>query len=415
MKSKLLLLVFAILGLGMFTVSCSKDDDSPETPKVECTISLELPMNLDKPTLSGVEALLTNVKSGDVVKVANFMVEDAKYKAKVVIPEGTYNIQVQSGIQYLITDNTKVNGQVKSIREGITINAAKPLVDMVLSFFKTKEGFVIEEIFFAGTLTPEGKQYLSDQYIKITNNSSKRLYADGLAVVESGFLTVSKFSYTPDIMSQAMAIQAMYCIPGKGNDVPVEPGKSLVLAINALDHKSTNANSINLLNADFEFYDVSNNPKFQDSDNEKVTNLDKWYCYTNTFYNFHTQGFNAIALAKPEVDSSTYRKEYKYKASYVMEIGGVAYPMSRDFYTMPNSWIVDAVNLSNESQFKWIVTDPSLDAGWSYCGKVWADKNRYGKAVRRKVEKVDNGRIIFKDTNNSSEDFEAEVKPSLMK
>ena len=30
----------------------------------------------------------------------------------------------------------------------------------------------------------------------------------------------------------------------------------------------------------------------------------------------------------------------------------------------------------------------------------------------RKVHKVINGRIIYKDTNNSSEDFEPEAKPT---
>jgi hypothetical protein len=76
---------------------------------------------------------------------------------------------------------------------------------------------------------------------------------------------------------------------------------------------------------------------------------------------------------------------------------------------------MDAVNLSVESVFEWILVAPSLDMGWSYCGKVDSDASRYSKAVRRKVLSTNpDGRVILKDNNNSTVDFEPEVRPSLM-
>ena len=43
------------------------------------------------------------------------------------------------------------------------------------------------------------------------------------------------------------------------------------------------------------------------------------------------------------------------------------------------------------------------------------DKTRYGKSVRRKVLSENNGKPIFKDTNNSTEDFEILTTPTLKK
>lgn len=98
-------------------------------------------------------------------------------------------------------------------------------VNIKLFLFNSKADFVIEEVYFAGSTTPEGKQYLADQYIKIYNNSDSVLYADGLVILESAFKTSQKYDYTPDVMSQAMVVQSVYAIPGNGKDYPIQPGE----------------------------------------------------------------------------------------------------------------------------------------------------------------------------------------------
>ena len=87
----------------------------------------------------------------------------------------------------------------------------------------------------------------------------------------------------------------------------------------------------------------------------------------------------------------------------------------RSAYKIPNTWIIDAVNLSGKGIFKWLVTSPSLDSGWTYCSEGMHDKNRYGKSVRRKVLSQNNGKTVFKDTNNSTDDFEILTTPTLKK
>ena len=82
--------------------------------------------------------------------------------------------------------------------------------------------------------------------------------------------------------------------------------------------------------------------------------------------------------------------------------------MDGEGFKIPNDWIIDGVNLSVADSWQWNVLSPSIDAGWTHCGSVDRDQNRYGKAVVRKKE---NGKWI--DTNNSTNDFNADAKPSL--
>ena len=84
--------------------------------------------------------------------------------------------------------------------------------------------------------------------------------------------------------------------------------------------------------------------------------------------------------------------------------------MTGSSYRLPNSWILDAVNMSVPALFQWIVTSPTLDKGYTYCADFGWDDSRYGKSVRRKVASMDQGRAILQDTNNSTDDFEPRAK-----
>ena len=187
----------------------------------------------------------------------------------------------------------------------------------------------------------------------------------------------------------------------------IQPGESLLICDKAIDHREANSNSFDLSNADFEWYD--DRDKNPDIDNPQVTNLDKIYSSSLTTWSLHNQGLCAYAIARLQVNKETFLKDYRYHADYIF-----INPMTIDRYQVPNAWIIDAVNISNKAQYAWNVVDASLDMGFTYCGEVALDKNRYNKSVRRKVlSTTPDGRKILKDTNNSTEDFEAKATPSL--
>lgn len=327
------------------------------------------------------------------------------------MPEGTYNVAISGDLSFT-KDGIAGSSKINQKSENVSVKSGNAQVKLAVNTFNAKGGFVISEIFFTGTLTPEGKQYSDDQYFILSNNSDVTLYADSIAVLESKFLTITKYDYNPDIMNEAMTVDAIYMIPGKGTEVAVEPGKSLVLALNAKNHTEANSASFDLSKADYEFYDESSNPRFTDDDNASVPNLDKWYCSSLTYFSLHNRGFKTYAIARMHGDKEKYLKENTYDASYVMEVKGNAYQMTaKNCIKVPNSWILDAVNLSIASMWQWNLVSANLDAGWAHCGQVDKDENRYGKSVIRKKDA--DGKWV--DTNNSTNDFESDATVSFLK
>ncbi len=410
MKKLILKSIMLMLTAAMCLTSCSSDDPIPVIPTA--TVTLEIPANLENTVLTNAVATLTNVQTKQAYTVeGSFFVKNGNdYKIMLEnLEAGTYNIAVNGHLDFTLNG---VAGQkdFEVSSENVVLSTTATSMKMTVSTFTAQGGFVISEIFFTGTSTSEGKSYSGDQYIIITNNSDVTLYADSIAVLESAFLTTTKEDYTPDIMSTHFSVQACYMIPGTGRSVPVEPGESLTLAINAIDHTTEQPNSINLTGADFEFFDETSNPNFTDPDGE-APNLDKWYCYTATIYQFHSRGFNSMAIAKMQTSKEDWLENYVYDATYMFVFGDFSKEMTKKgIYKVPNEWILDGVNLSVESVREWNVLDASIDAGWTYCGKVDRDETRFNKSVIRKQDA--NGKYI--DTNNSTNDFTPEAPASLL-
>lgn len=275
--------------------------------------------------------------------------------------------------------------------------------------------FLIEEIFFTGNVIESTGKVDSknpNQYYKITNNTDEVLYADGLAIMESKINSVLTYTYPVDIRPTHTGVQTVYLIPGDGDDVPVEPHGSLLIANNAQNYLTANPNlGMDLSVADFEWYDESTNA-VKDVDNPEVPNLDRWYTYSASFTYLHDRGFtgHAIAFFPPTLTVDEFLENYKWEGTYINHtaVGDFEMNISKA-YKIPNSWVLDAVNLSVEEVFYTLSFDTSLDAGWTHCGSIDRDPNRYGKSVRRKADA--NGRLV--DTNNSTADFTPDATPSV--
>jgi hypothetical protein len=411
MKMKYLSLLVLIAGVISLS-SCKSDYEIKQTAVTLTNSSIA---GVENPSITNLVYSFKNVSTGKVVTSTEL--QKSSTGSQYSLPEGLYNISAEGDITY--TDSGKtLTAKVKGYKESVQFTGESAAVALDLFLYYDNAGFVISEVQFAGTKTPEGKAYLGDQYIKIYNNSDSVLYADGLLILESQYTTTSKYDYTPDVISQAMTVAAIYAVPGSGKEHPVNPGESLLISDRAIDHTQINTNSYNLSKSDFEWYDVSSVASQQDTDNPAVPNLDKIYCYTKSYWNLNNQGTKSYAIARLDksVDKASFLANYKYDGTYVNHLPTGDYTIAVSAYKIPNSWIIDAVNVSIKSTFQWIVTDPSLDLGWTYCSEVAADVNRYGKSVRRKVlSTTPDGRQILKDSNNSTIDFEAEAVPSLKK
>ena len=322
----------------------------------------------------------------------------------VTLPLGYYDLSVTAK-----GDGKPIRAYLRGVK--VTKDCT---VEMIANF--VQEGnvdFVLAEIFFAGTITPEGKRYNGDKYFVIFNNAPDTLAADGLILIESELNSVQKYTLENDFRDTYFAVDAMYRIPGDGSTYRVAPGEALLIADNAMDHRAANANSFDLSKADFEWYDVSSSAGATDVDNPDVTNMDKLYCYTYTIWVPHNQGHKSFGLARfPEsMTSEQYFSDDTYLLQFNYELVTAAgtFSQSKKAYVLPNEWIVDAVNMAPSETFQWLPVSDRLDAGYTYVAPTGSDNTRFGKAVRRKAAGWINHHLVLQDTNNSTDDFETAV------
>ena len=392
---------FLAVALGLVLLNaCKKDDDAINSivGTRNLTLQLQKPYNVTDIQYGTITLTLTELNRNE--KVERVFTNLSQNELTLPLLMGSYEVHIAATVTYTINGET-VAGEMSAFVNKVDLlnNSSFPIS---LSIKAKGNDFIIEEIFFAGTATPEGKQSFGDQYIKLYNPTDRVLYADGLVLADSEFLTVTKRDYTPNIMAEAFTAGSMVQIPGTGTQYPVQPGKSIVIAEQGINHKENNPNSIDLSKADFEnFYP----PRVKDVDGVGVTNN----INLHGIFIFNNRGNRSYVIARfPEgTTTTTLQYDYEYKVGTRL--------MQRQALKIPNNWIVDAVNLSTKTGFEWIVTSSSLDSGWAYVANDEKDTSRYGKSVRRKVLSEKNGKPIFKDTNDSTEDFEILTTPTLKK
>lgn len=406
MTTRILYLI--LLSLVLILNSCDdKLGDVASSAMLPAHLNITMPTDLD-----GVATGELSDETFEVKNVTTGRVETFTSRNDVKLKPGLYDVTYNAVITVVDDKGKTVTRNLQAFAQGVEISAENSTINLNTYVYVPTDDFIISEIFFAGTLRPTGNQYYGDDYIKIYNNTDHVLYADGLTFLESKFLTTQKYNYRPNVMASAFTVQAIYTIPGSGTDYPVMPGEELILCDTGIDHRVANENSFDLSNADFEWFDVSTSPSHLDIDSPTMPNLDKWYCYTQSFFLLHNRGFKAWALARIPIDKEEYLAQYMYRYNYEVIVEAGTYPMSQQAYKIPNEWIVDAVNCSVESEYAWNVVHSSLDRGYAYCGTMDHDKTRYFHSVRRKMLYLKNGRPVLKDTNNSSVDFNSQVIPS---
>ncbi|MGL4582797.1 MAG: DUF4876 domain-containing protein [Flavobacterium sp.] len=327
----------------------------------------------------------------------------------VALPIGSYRMSAE-GIG-LLAEGEEVSLSSKSEMLDVTDQVVN--LNITLFVKQKNEDFIFEEIFFAGLQTLELKAYQTGKYFKLVNNTDKVLYADGLLIAQSDFLTTKDNKETPDVLNEAFVLQSVMMLPGSGKEYPVEPGDFIVIADNAQNHNLPNVPGADLSNANFEF-PITENPKNVQPDNPNVPNVKMIYSKLNfSMFAMHDRGQTGYIVARfPEGENEeTWLANYKFDYSYLTAAGK---EQKFNRYKIPNSWIIDGVNGSIPDKFERLVTSPSLDSGYSYCATSESDKARYGKTIRRKVlGPNEQGRNVYKDTNNSSVDFVPQSVMSL--
>ncbi|MBS2210406.1 DUF4876 domain-containing protein [Carboxylicivirga mesophila] len=381
--------IIPLLLLTVLLFSCNDDENFVAKTDVEVVLHFE-----DESTaieLDDITVTFVNINSGSEIKSTS----DTDGKVSLVLEEGVYSM-VANGEKTITADGNEQTVTISGSLENEVVNASSSTFELPLFYGAPGEGWVIKEVYYAGSRTPENKAYYKDQYIEIYNNSSEVLYADGLTISEAEHNTSRELNEWADWLSQGVVVRTIYSIPGSGTEHPVQPGESLILASQPIDHTIENANSIDLKGAHWQWFDEGTT----DVDVQEVPNLTKYYSYSKSFWLLHTSGYNSFILWRTddmEAFMNTQRKETENTAGNTIE-----------GYLVPNEIILDAVESSRKDKFLTKALAPQIDLTYTYCDETFSKKS-----IRRKVQGYDDGRAILMDTNNSDNDFikNAELKP----
>lgn len=396
MKIAKFILAAALLGgMSVQLTSCSDDD----TPVVyyPVSVTVNLPEEITSATILDEEYQFKNVSTNEVKTFTS--------AADIELTEGLYDITYTAHVLMANGVETTMRAMSQSVR----ITSGENTVNLTAYNTIDADDLIIAEVFNTGTTNATGAQN-RDSYIKLYNNTDKVIYADGLTLFESDFSTIQKYDYNPDVMPTHVVVRTLFTVPGNGTQFPVQPGEYFLMCDRA---NRASENSFDLTHADVEWYDESQVASQQDTDNPDVPNMDKVFSYSRSI-TILDQSQRAFGIARLGVSAEQYLEDYAYTATYDLVTAAGAFTMTKkDCYKLPNEWVVDVVNISPRDNYVWNVTSPALDCGWSYVAQNSSDKTRFFKGIRRKMLYLNEaGNPVFKDTNNSTEDFNARVTPS---
>ncbi|WP_316805063.1 DUF4876 domain-containing protein [Pedobacter nototheniae] len=430
MKKYLYLVIPAIL-----FAACKKNSTTEITPvDLNIAVVYNLESSSYKLPLTSVKVKVTNL---DTKNVQEFTLSDKGTVLVSKLSPGAYDIDASATIT--AADYSAITGNATT--KDVTYNASvknkqitvgfSDVINLSLVSGKVND-WVIKQIYYAGSDTKNGA-IQRDQFIEFYNNSDKVLYADSLYFVETtGLITKSsatsynlqsngqvdwsKSANMPsniDANNDYIYARAFLMIPGTGKQYPVQPGKSIVVAQTAVNHKTpftgTDGKVVSVLNpsltvdlstADFEAYyaPLLSNPYASDIDNPAVPNLEV-LSYFGRDMVFDNPGRYSYALIK--ADGTQKPKEWP---QYNLPTKAAPTSTSTKYYQIPNKWVIDAVEIQPNEVSDRIPKkyNASLDAGFTF-----VPLGSYtSQSVIRKTDKTVNGRVILKDTNNSTEDFD---------
>ena len=344
-----------------------------------------------------------------------------KYSANVILTLSPEAFEEYFGYSSGSEDNITFNG----VAENIDILSSGTTISIEIFSANTIGGLVIKQIHYGGSHTTRGASF-RDQFVEIYNNSAEVIYADGLIFAQLfGNNNVGSLPYhTPSgqlnwAMSEGntkgeaantdyVYADNVYRIPGSGQQYPILPGESIVIAATAINHQSNytdnNGNSISiqdpsltvdLSNADFEanLTAYTGNQYRYDIQNPNVPDLEIVHWVTGSDMVLDSQGRDGYVIfrATPEQIASFDRLRNPSRANNNL------------YLQIPNNLIIDGVDTTKDlgNDFVPKKLKVAQDAGTTFL-QTGAFSSY---SVIRKTQRVVNGRIILKDTNNSTEDF----------
>lgn len=298
---------------------------------------------------------------------------------------------------------------------------------LALAVTYSKPGqIIIKEIYTGGcSKAPYEGSYQSDRYFILHNNSSKTEYLDGLCFgtldphnsnAPSGNVWATTDPVTGAVLFRdyAPVVEAVWRLPGGGNDFALQPGEDAVVVVNgAIDHTQQYPESVNL---NHEEYFVCYNPtlypnvSYHPAPGDRIS--PERYCQVLLKVgkaNGYILSINSPTLilfrAPEEVDMESYLADRA--TSTVTKPGSTEICVK-----IPWEWVLDGVEVYNGTASNNEKRLPdAVDAGF-----VVLSGSAMGHTLHRHLDtkaSEDAGYEIYRDTNNSSVDLYEREEQSL--
>ncbi len=425
--------IYIILAATAAFTACKKDEDA----KIN-DVTVQVLIGSEAVT-DAVEVTVTD-KSTSTAYTSTTVGGTATFKLVAGIYEASATLYKESSI-YNGTNSavTVVDGGANSFTLNLTAS--------------TTSQVIIKELYFGGCMDNAGaKDYAMDKYVILYNNSPVEADASkfAFAIGNPANSNATNYYLKDGNLTYSDFIPAWNAVWWFQKDVKIAPYSQIVISITgAIDHTATYTNSVNLSGADYVFYDpeVFSNVSYYPAPSASISagNYLKTYCYGLG---------SAWAISKTSPAFFIFSPEGTTAKAFVTNPENVESPTGKPAFNcakIPLGWIKDGVDVfdnANIQKSNKRLLD-SVDAG--YIGFT----NKKGYTVYRNVDKeatealagnegklvynyaggtadeeggstdpsgidaeasIANGaHIIYKDTNNSKNDFHQRKVASIKK
>lgn len=325
-------------------------------------------------------------------------------KAEVELRGGEYDFRAIG-----FADDFTVNGfGSKSLYDDGTIDVQLKVAG--------SNGLIFKELYMAGTKIGYG--YWRDGFTEIYNNSDETLYLDGivLGIVDYNFGNPTPW-VNPDgsLMDRYPLGNFMVYFPGTGEDYPILPRESKVLATMPIDHTALpieegvdTPSPVDLSRADWDIFIPA---EYADGDTDVIGIPNMLVAYKVFGLDF-MPGMSGQPVLLAHIKDASGNILYgdaipewvRKPENRLDKPGGFS-----NHVMIPKEFVIDAVEVVYADPSKRNkLLHPEQDVGmvWYYGpGGPDTDGMYSGKSIRRKVLDFVDGNPVYQDTNNSSEDF----------
>ncbi|MFN3596435.1 MAG: DUF4876 domain-containing protein [Rubricoccaceae bacterium] len=396
MRFRLSRLLLALALATPFLAAC--DSGGPEVQLGALRVEVRLPEGYAQPGAPGAALTLTAQADGTTRTATT---NDAGEATFTDLLPGIYSLTARLSL------SEDAAFALTGLRQAVELNASEPAVTLPASEPVVLQlagsalgGLVIKEVYYTGSRTPGGGNYFSDQFVEIVNNSTETIFADGLMIADvfgvSGQINPGSQPTPFQSDQNHVYVNSVWRVPGSGQEHPIPPGGSLLIAQDGIDHRTDplgNPNSpVDLSSADWETFNQRDDGR--DIDSPTVPNLERLYFTGGFDWLLPVFGPGVVIFRAPDFDALAR-----------VPIPGSSLP---ERIQVPIGLVIDAFEALQNPQsgaFKRIPV--ALDAGF-----VSASGTYTSESARRRVARVVAGRTVYQDTNNSSADFEIISPPT---